>query len=64
MRGWNRLRYKKPFIINSAANVAGWLVSPLKYLQAWGFTVNSMPSDFMTASVVFSVGLPFSLKER
>lgn len=28
------------------------------------FAVRSMPSAFMTASVVLSVGLPFSLKER
>jgi hypothetical protein len=32
--------------------------------QAWTFAVNSMPSAFIPAIVVFSVGLPFSLNER
>jgi hypothetical protein len=32
--------------------------------QAWTFAVSSIPSAFMTAIVVFNVGLPFSLTER
>jgi len=32
--------------------------------QTWTFAVNSIPSAFMTAIVVFSVGLPFSLNDR
>ncbi len=31
---------------------------------AWAFAVSSIPSAFMTAIVVFSVGLPSSLNER
>src|SRR5665213_3967166 len=32
--------------------------------QACTFAVNSIPSAFITAIVVFSVGLPFSLNDR
>jgi hypothetical protein len=32
--------------------------------QAFAFAVNSIPSAFITASVVLRVGLPFSLNER
>jgi len=34
------------------------------YKPAATFAVSSMPSAFMTASVVFNVGLPFALNER
>ena len=30
----------------------------------WGFAVSSIPSAFITAIVVFKVGLPFVLNER
>jgi hypothetical protein len=32
--------------------------------QVGTFAVNSIPSAFMTDSVVFSVGLPFALNDR
>ena len=35
-----------------------------RYAPAGTFAVSSMPSAFITASVVFNVGLPFSLNER
>jgi hypothetical protein len=34
------------------------------YVAAGTFAVSSMPRAFMTAKVVFRVGLPFALKER
>ena len=37
-------------------------VDKLRQLQT--LTVNPIPSAFITASVVFSVGFPFSLNER
>jgi hypothetical protein len=35
-----------------------------RHAVAATLAVNSMPNAFMTASVVFKVGLPFSLNER
>ncbi len=43
-----------------------WANEPESVSQGQGQTlaVSSMPKAFMTASVVFKVGLPFSLNER
>ena len=38
--------------------------SDTRYATAETLAVSSMPKAFMTASVVFKVGLPFSLNER
>jgi hypothetical protein len=47
--------YEPLILVAGAANGAA---------QAGTLAVNSIPSAFMTAMVVFSVGLPFSLNDR
>jgi len=38
--------------------------APPRHHWTWGFAMSSIPNAFITAIVVFKVGLPFALNER